>query len=140
MAESNNFLTLGINKENAYYNIRMAFIVGVIVLAITLIGLIVTIFYKPVLGLNAWGFVDLIVLAILTYGIYRESRVAAVIMAVLWPIEKIVQSGVLGGIPPASLAIAVLFEIAFIRGAIATFLIEKKKGHRKQARFKQNLS
>ncbi len=128
MAESkSNFLTLGVDKDNAFHHIRMAYAAGSIVIVISFIAVLITIFYKPILGLDAWSLADVIVIAILTYGIYKENRIAAVIIAILWPIEKIGQFISSGEVPPISMIFSILFEIAFIRGAIATFLIDRKE-------------
>lgn len=132
MAESNSLLTLGVNKDNAVKNLLRAFITGVVIITITIIVIIISVSSsKPILGIDAWAFIDVVLLSILTYGIYMENKTAAVIMAVLWPLEKIAQFASLNNVSPTTLAFSVIFEIAFIRGAIATFILDKNSEKKK---------
>lgn len=78
-------------------------------------------------GITCWGLIDAGLLGALTYGVYRRSRVCAVLLLVLWIVEK----GIMFLEPqvPAQRWAAVmglfLFGGAFLMGIWGTFLHHK---------------
>ncbi len=83
-------------------------------------------------GMSIW--VDGLIILVLAYGIFKKSRVCAIIMLTYWVGCKIVHfaSGNTRGLP-----IAVLFAYFFLQGVIGTFAYHKKTETKDKQKDKQ---
>ena len=88
---------------------------GVITLAVTLLSMSGT----RLFGFNAWSFLDVVLIFGLTFGIYRKSRVCAVVMLVYFVLSKIY----LWTITPSfiGLLVSLIFLFCYVQGVIGTF-------------------
>lgn len=96
-----------------------ACISGVLTLGVTLLSMSGT----AALGLDAWTLVDVALIFGLAYGIWRKSRVCAVLMLVYFLFSKIVlvvQTGKFqGGL------VALIFLYYYFQGVVATFAYQR---------------
>jgi hypothetical protein len=90
-----------------------------IVAVTTIFAASYSIYREPILDLDAWSYVDAVLFAILGYGIFRGSRVAAIIALVIFVWSRYVMyvdEGKFGGV--LSILVLAMF-ITGVRGAFA---------------------
>ena len=103
--------------------IKDATIAGIITIIVTLM---LTLIYASGAGLahiDLWNIIDLVVLSGLTYGIYRKSRLCAILMPVYYLSVKTVlwvNEGAFIGVP-----LALIFTYFFWRGVQGTWAYHK---------------
>jgi hypothetical protein len=105
--------------EKVLKKIKNAWIAGLISIGITLIFTLVSISGADILGLDASAFIDIFLMAIFTFGIYKKSRTCAILMLVLFIANKILMwqhSGSSSGLP-----LALVFLWFYTQGVIGTF-------------------
>lgn len=109
--------------ESVLRDIRSGWITGVISGSITLIFAAISTFVTPVLGFSAFEFGDVALVFGLTYGVYRRSRICAVLLLAYFVLAKLylLQAGAALG----SLPVALVFAYFFARAALATFRYHK---------------
>lgn len=103
----------GITKK-----IKNAWVAGLISITITVLLTVISISGNPILGLDATAFIDVGLMSIFVYGIYKNSRVSAILMLLLFLSNKIlmwVQSGTLTGLP-----LAIVFFWFYTQGVVGT--------------------
>ena len=103
--------------------IKNAWIAGLISIAITLIIILISFTGTSIMGINYTGLLDVVLMSIFVFGIYKNSRVCAILMLLLFLVNKIlmlIQSGSLGGSLP-SIPLALLFLWFYTQGVIGTF-------------------
>jgi serine/threonine-protein kinase len=100
--------------------IRSAWIAGLISAAVTVIFVLIAISGTSLLGMSAYQFVDVALILGLTFGIYRKSRICAVLMLAyfVWAKVVLIQQGHANGI---GLFMAVVFFYFYLQGVIGTF-------------------
>jgi hypothetical protein len=100
--------------------IRNACIAGVITAVVTLVASILPLFGVTLVGFNLWNLTDVALIAGLTFGIARKSRVCALVMMVYFVISKAMYVAQTGDILNAALG-AILAYLYFegVRGAFA---------------------
>jgi hypothetical protein len=84
---------------------------------------------RPVLGLDAWAFADAMIFAIAGWRVWQLSRVWAVLVLVIYIMEK-VYAITSGPVPPAGAFISVVFTLLLIggvRGTFAYYAFKKKE-------------
>lgn len=100
--------------------IRNACIAGLITATVTLIVTLLAVFgVVQLFGFDAWEFVDVVLILGFTYGIYRKSRVCAVLMLVYFVASKIMlfmQTG-----KPNGLVMTLIFLYYYWQGVAGTF-------------------
>lgn len=101
--------------------IRNAWIAALLSIVITLSAVILAWFGvgSGALNLELYALIDVLLMAILAYGIYRKSRTCAVLLFLLFAVNKIVlwmDSGDIQG-----MAVAAVFLWFFAQGIIGTF-------------------
>jgi serine/threonine-protein kinase len=105
--------------EEILKRIRQAAIAGAISCGITLLFTLVAIAGTSLLGFTAWELLDVALIAGLSYGIYRKSRVCAVLMLVYFVGAKIYmmsQGGQMSG-----LVLTLVFLYYYALGVHGTF-------------------
>jgi serine/threonine-protein kinase len=105
--------------------IKGAWIAGLASTALSLGIVLIAVFGTPLMGMNAWSFVDVGLLAGLTYGIFRRSRTCAILLFAFFLLNKVLmfmQSGSLAGTP-----LALVFLVFFGRGIVGTFQFHRWK-------------
>lgn len=107
-------------------HVLSAWTAGAISAVFTFIAILFSIFnnkFKVSSGINSWMFIDLAIIIVLTYGIYRKNRFCALGMLIYFTINTIsraiTQKSSYIGI------VSIIFIIFFIQGTIATFIIHK---------------
>lgn len=98
--------------------IKNAWVAGLISITITVVLTVISISGNPILGLDATAFIDVGLMAIFVFGIYKNSRISAVLMLLLFLSNKIlmwVQSGTLSGLP-----LAIVFFWFYTQGVVGT--------------------
>ena len=109
-------------QEAAVKHIKQAWVAGVISAGITLLVILVaasgsTLFAK--LGVDWWSLIDVVVILGLAFGLYKKSRICAVLLFVYFVFSKIIlwaTVGSVGGVP-----MAILFGYFFFQGIRGTF-------------------
>ena len=99
--------------------IRYAWLAGLTSIAVTTILIIVSISGTNIMGLDASSFIDVGLMSVFTFGIYRNSRVCAILMLLLFLANKILfwyQTGSPNGLP-----LALVFICFYTQGVIGTF-------------------
>ena len=88
--------------EEITKKIKSAWIAGLISTGLTMVFAIISLSGAGIMGLDATAFVDVALMAVFTFGIYKNSRVCAVLMLLLFLANKIImwmETGTLSGIP-----------------------------------------
>jgi len=99
--------------------IKSAWVAGIFSICITLILTLISLSGTNIMGLDAYAFVDIILMSIFTYGIYKKSRICALLMLAMFAANKIImwqQSGIASGLP-----LAIIFLWFYTQGVIGTF-------------------
>lgn len=113
--------------------IRGAWVAGAVSTAITLLLALGAIQVAGVQSAGLWHLIDMALLAILTFGIYRRSRVCAVLMVVLFLISRYIVFQA-QGLQVFSALIALLFLYYYVRGIVGTIQYHKALEDRPAAR------
>jgi hypothetical protein len=100
-------------------DIRNGWIAAVVSGSVTLVYVVVAIYGVKVYGITAWELVDVGLVFALAYGIYRRSRVCAVLLIVYFVYAKAYL--LLEGAPASSLVIGAIFLYFYVRAALAAF-------------------
>lgn len=105
-------------KKAAGYGVGAAIFVAIVTAGLATWALIAQ---KTVVGfVDAWAYVDAVVFFAIAFGIYKESRFAAIAGLVLYVFEKWFQLQVTGELKGAVLAIfMIMFFISSVRGTYA---------------------
>jgi hypothetical protein len=109
--------------------IRNAWVAGIISTVVTLVFTLLAIAGTSIAGITGWQLLDVVLMAGLSYGIYRKSRTCAVLMLVYFLVSKILQ--VVEGGKPSGIVLALVFFYYYAHGVAATFAYHK---HLKLAR------
>ncbi|HEX7863685.1 MAG TPA: hypothetical protein VF555_01985 [Variovorax sp.] len=104
--------------------IRNAWIAGLVSATVTLIFVLIAIAGTSLLGMSAYQLVDVVVILGLAFGIYKKSRICAVLMLAyfVWAKIVLIQMGHAGG---SGLFMAVVFFYFYVQGVIGTFAYHK---------------
>jgi len=111
--------------ESISNKIKGAWIAGIATSVLSLGLVLFSIFGTPLMGMNAWGLLDVVLLAGLTYGVFRRSRTCAILLFAFFLLNKILmfmQSGTLAGAP-----LSLLVLLFFGRGIVGTFQYHRWK-------------
>jgi len=103
--------------------IKHAWIAGLISAGVTLLFTLMAIFGVKMMGFGVGEILDVALILGLTYGIYRKSRVCAVLMLAYFVISKIIlfkQTGQFNGV-----LVAVAFIYYYAQGVAGTFAYHK---------------
>ncbi|MFB9867078.1 hypothetical protein [Vreelandella sulfidaeris] len=122
--ESNNQEIDPAFELEALKKIKNAWIAGVVSIAITIAFTFYSMYATEVLGFNAFAFIDVALMGVFTFGIYKKSRVCAVLMLLLFAANKALMAieGNASGI-----IMALVFLWLYIQGVIGTFQYHKIK-------------
>jgi serine/threonine-protein kinase len=107
------------DQEQAEKAIKTAWSAGIISGVLTLIVTIVAMSGHSFMGFSAWNLLDVVVIAGLTFGIYRKSRTCAVLMLVYFIGSKLLiwsETKSAAGLP-----MALIFSWFFYQGMRGTF-------------------
>ncbi len=117
--------------EEVEKRIRNAVGAGVISGCITLLICLIAMWQGgPIMGLDAWSLIDVVLIFGLTFGIYRKSRTCAVIMLIYYAGMKIMQVVTMHAI--GGLIWGIIFSYLFAMGAVGTFQYRKIKREAQQ--------
>jgi len=103
--------------------IKNAWIAGAISGCLTLVITLISLSGTKALGFNAWNFIDVVLIFGLTFGIYKKSRVCAVLMFIYFVASKIliaVETGQFSGS-----IMAIIFIYYYAHGIAGTFAYHK---------------
>jgi hypothetical protein len=104
--------------------IRNAWIAGLISAGMTLLLVLLAVAGTSIAGFTGWEIVDVALILGLTFGIYRKSRVCAVLMLVYFVVSKvllILETGQASGI-----VLALVFFYYYAQGVAGTFAYHKQ--------------
>lgn len=105
--------------EDIHKKIKSAWIAGTISISLTALLTVLSLTVTDILGLDFYAFIDIILMIIFTFGIYKKSRTCAILMFLLFSANKVItwiDSGSLQGI-----FLSVVFFVLYFRGIIGTF-------------------
>jgi hypothetical protein len=109
--------------EDVLKKIKQAWVAGIISSAVTLVATLVAMSGVKVLSYGAWELIDVALLLGLTYGIYRNSRVCAVLMLVYFLAAKLIM--LRNGGQSGGLVLGIVFLYYYARGVMGTFAYHK---------------
>jgi len=114
------------NIEKANKLIKDAYIAGGLVAVATLIGSVLSLFGIKVFNIDIYGFIDVIILSSLSFGLYRKSRVCAIFLLIFYLFSRVVQIPfVVKNNLYASYIVAIVFIYYFVQGIIGTVYYHK---------------
>lgn len=99
--------------------IKNAWIAGIVSISITVVLALISMSGADILGLDAFAFVDVALMVIFVFGIYKKSRVSAILMLALFAANKVIfwfEAGTASGLP-----LALVFLWFYTQGVIGTF-------------------
>lgn len=105
--------------EKIQKKIKYAWIAGLISISVTILLTLISMSGTDIMGLDAWAFVDVAFMIIFVFGIYKKSRVCAILMLCLFSVNKIImwfEAGTISGLP-----LALVFIWFYTQGVIGTF-------------------
>ena len=111
--------------QKAEKAIKGAWIAAVISGSVTLLVAVLALLGVRLFNFTAWVLIDVALIFGLAYGIYRRSRVCAVIMFVYFIISKIYILVTAGGV--TGLPLAIVFAYFFFQGIRGTFAYHSLK-------------
>ena len=104
--------------------IRNGWVAGLVSVAITLVLTLISLLgQSQAFGLDGYAFIDIAIMLGLTYGVYRKSRVCAVLMLAFFALNKVIMwmnAGTLSGVP-----LSLVFFWLFGQGVVGTFEYHK---------------
>ncbi len=105
--------------DDALRKIKTAWVAGIVSGVITLAVTLFSMTGRRLFGFNAWALFDVALIFGLAFGIYRKSRVCAVVMLAYFVLSKIY----LWTITPSliGLLFALVFLFCYVLGVIGTF-------------------
>ena len=125
--------------EQILKRIKYAWVAGVISISITILLTLISMSGTDILGLDAWAFLDVALMTIFVFGIYKKSRVCAILMLSLFSANKIImwlETGAISGLP-----LALVFLWFYTQGVIGTFqyhrLVKSQKKATEELNFDQ---
>ena len=109
-------------QEAALKHIKQAWVAGLISAGITLLVILVaasgsTVFAE--LGIDWWSLIDVVVILGLAFGLYKKSRICAVLLFVYFVGSKIILWATVGSV--RGVPMAILFGYFFFQGIRGTF-------------------
>ncbi|MBB6624515.1 hypothetical protein H7E67_13830 [Clostridium gasigenes] len=120
------------DNQKALKAIRNAWELAIVSILMTLIAIMVSVFGKNnFLGLDLYGLVDVVLVMGLAFGIYKKSRVCAVILFIYFIVGRIDMMISYGG-KPASNAASIFFAFGYFQGIRGTIHYHKNKKKEKQ--------
>jgi serine/threonine-protein kinase len=105
--------------EDIAKKIKAGWMAGAASAGITLIIVLISLTGTSIMGIDAWALIDVSVIAGLAYGVYRKSRTCAVILMILFAVEKFLMWRVAGR--PTGWLLALAFFACYIMGVQGTF-------------------
>ncbi len=112
-------------KEAALKHIKGAWILGLISAGMTLLVVVLAASGVSILaemGFDWWNLLDVALLLVLSIGVYRKSRISAVLLLVYFVLSKIYMWVALGNV--SGLALTLLFGYFFVQGVRGTFAFQ----------------
>ena len=109
-------------QEAALKHIKHAWVAGVVSGSMTLVLILIAASGSTVvakLGVDWWSLIDIVAISGLSLGIYKKSRVCALLMFIYFVGPKIILWATMGNVRGVPLAI--LFGYFFFKGIRATF-------------------
>jgi hypothetical protein len=103
--------------------IKQAWVAGIISTALTAVMVVLAMSGAQVAGFTAWEAIDVALMAGLTYGIYRKSRICAVLMFVYFVASKIMMA--MDGSASGGFVMAAIFAWFYGQGMVGTFAYHK---------------
>jgi hypothetical protein len=111
--------------EKIRQRINCGWIAGLMTSAVTTVIILFSFTGTSVLGIDAWSLIDVALICALSYGVFRKSRICAVLLLAFFALSKAVmwiKSGSATGLP-----IALAFLWFFFRGVMGTFQFHRWK-------------
>jgi len=109
--------TLEHAKSASRYGVWAAGIVAAITAIVATIALVSG---SAFAGIDAWSYLDAVLFAAITFGIYKLSRFAAVAGLVLYVLESLYAMAQLAG-PRSGIVLRIILTLAFINAVRGTF-------------------
>lgn len=118
--------------EKILKKIKNASILGLVSGGLTLIMLVFAINGANILNFSAWMLIDVVLIFGLAFGIYKKSRVCAVVILIHFAASKILIVMESGG-SFTSIPIALVFLYCYAMGVVGTFQYHKYIRNQKSA-------
>ena len=109
--------TLEHARSTSRYGVWAAGFVAAITAVVATIALVSG---SAIAGIDAWAYLDAVLFAAITFGIYKLSRFAAVAGLVLYVLESLYAMAQLAG-PRSGIVLRIIITLAFIHAVRGTF-------------------
>jgi hypothetical protein len=117
-------------RRAAARRIAYAWIAGLVSAGFTLLLILISFGGTSIAGIDAWAFIDVVIILGLSFGTYRKSRVCAILLLAFFLLNKLIQWEGVGN--PAGLTVAAVLTWCYVLGVIGTFqhhrLIKRGEG------------
>jgi hypothetical protein len=111
--------------------IRNCWVAGLISVGLTFVFTLLALSGVDVLGLDAWAFVDIAIMLGLAFGVYKKSRVCAVLLLAFFLLNKAIMWSEAGS--PKGWPLTLVFLWFFAQGIVGTVQFHRAKGRRDRA-------
>lgn len=108
-----------VDSANVERHIKNAWVAALVSAAVTFVVSILPLFGVSLLGFDLWSLIDVALILLMAYGIYKKNRVAGVAMLVYFIISKIVLT--LENPSTSGIGLGLVFIYFFFMGMIAIF-------------------
>lgn len=109
----------------ALKKIKNAWIAGLISASLTLVFVLVALGGTSIAGIDVWGFIDIVIVLGLSYGIFRKSRTCAILLLGFFLLNKLIMWSEAGNV--SGLPLALVFIWFFTQGIVGTFQYHRLK-------------
>ena len=93
---------------------------GFVAVVTAIVATIALVSGSAIAGIDAWAYLDAVLFAAITFGIYKLSRVAAVAGLVLYVLESLYAMAQLAG-PRSGIVLRIIITLAFVHAVRGTF-------------------
>ena len=111
--------------EDIAKKIKSGWVAGVVSISVTMIFILWSFFGTEIMGINAWGLIDVALMGGLTFGVYKKSRTCAVLLLAIFALNKIIMWMEAG--TPTGWIMAFAFMYYFYQGVAGTFQYHRWK-------------
>jgi hypothetical protein len=109
--------------QNVLQKIKSAWVAALISASVTLVITLIAMSGKNLFGFSAWELIDVTLIFGLAFGIYKKSRLCAVLMFIYFIASKIALMAQFG--VSISIVVAIAFAYFFWQGISGTFAYHK---------------
>ncbi len=105
--------------------IKSGWVTGLVSVVITTISILISLAGTSIAGIDAWALFDVALVAGFSYGVFKKSRICAVLLLAFFTLNKVLMWIAAGS--TTGLLLALVFFWLFFQGALGTFQFHRWK-------------